>query len=273
MLRSLTGVCRPDTDFIYIGDTLRCPYGDRSAEEIASFVDQLTAWLINQGADAIVMACNTSAARAKKQARRESPVPTFDLLTPTAWHIATSGMKKVGVLATASTAQSHAFARSINVLADDIEVIEVGCPLLVPVVEAGLSKSKEAVEALRVYVLELIEASVEAIIYGCTHYPFLEAALKKVLRKFAPYEIAIINPADLLAEGLGRQSVMTAASYENTLFVTTGDAETFTSIASQCLETKIHNVANLPLSKLLTVIEPLPTLTVESKPVAYPFIL
>ncbi|MBK9142976.1 MAG: glutamate racemase [Candidatus Melainabacteria bacterium] len=271
VLRSLAGVTGQEREFIYIGDTLRCPYGDRSPEEIVAFVNQLTAWLELEGADAIVMACNTSAAHAASELEKRSSVPVFDLVTPTAAYLAGSGLRKVGVIATASTASSHAFANSVRRLTDRVEILETGCPLLVPVVEAGLCRGKEAVEALRVYVLDLIAAGVEAIVYGCTHYPFLEEALLEVLRTHADRDIRIINPADILATSLGAEVTFGTPDYGGTRFMTTGDAETFASIASLCLEANIDDVHNLPLPELLAAAESAPATTrARTQSGAYP---
>jgi glutamate racemase len=242
-----------EKEFVYIGDTLRCPYGDRPVKQVNSYVKQLTSWLLQHNIDAIVMACNTSAAAGKNELVEYSPVPVLDLLDPTASFIAQRGIKKVGVIATVGTANKKAFSSTIKSIDPTIAVTEIGCPLLVPVVEGGLADSLEAQAALRPYVQELIENEVEAIVYGCTHYPFLDSALKAVLNETA-YPALIIDPADCLATTLSGKSTAAlqwqADSFASTKFATTGDAETFAHVASRCLKQNIGPVASVSMSEL-----------------------
>lgn len=242
-----------EKEFVYIGDTLRCPYGDRPVKQVNSYVKQLTSWLLQHNIDAIVMACNTSAAAGKDELVAYSPVPVLDLLDPTAAFIAQRGIKKVGVIATAGTAKKKAFTSTIKSLDHSISVTEVGCPLLVPVVEGGLADSTAAEDALRPYVQELMDNEVEAIVYGCTHYPFLDSALKSVLNQ-SSYPALIIDPADCLATAISGKSTSTlhwqTDSFASTKFATTGDGETFARVASRCLKQNIGPVASVSMSEL-----------------------
>jgi glutamate racemase len=243
-----------EKEFVYIGDTLRCPYGDRPSRQITSYVKQLTSWLLQHNIDAIIMACNTSTAAGKDELVSYSPVPVLDLIDPTAAMIAQRGIKKVGVLATAATARKQAFSAIIKSIDPTIAVTEIGCPLLVPVVEAGLGDAAEAQEALKPYVRELIDQEVEAIVYGCTHYPFLDTALKSVLSSMGNYPALIIDPADCLASSISGKSTGSlnaqADAFHSTKFATTGDAETFGRIASRCLKQNVGPVASVSLNEL-----------------------
>src|SRR5579883_2686978 len=102
VLRSLVSrLYKPDEkQFVYIGDTLRCPYGDRPARQISSYVKQISGWLLQQKIDAIVVACNTSAAASGEELLSYSPVPVFDLLEHTASFVAARKLSRVGVMAT-----------------------------------------------------------------------------------------------------------------------------------------------------------------------------
>lgn len=256
VLRSL--VSRMDEsgekEFVYIGDTLRCPYGDRAVKQINSYVKQLSSWLLQHNIDAIIMACNTSAAAGKDELVSYSPVPVLDLVGPTAAHIAHRGIKKVGVMATASTARKKAFTSAIHSIDPTIAVTEIGCPLLVPVVEAGLAETTEAQEALKPYVRELMAADVEAIVYGCTHYPFLDSALKQVLQNLTAFPALTIDPADCLASVLSGKASgnmhAQADAFVSSRFATTGDADTFARIAGRCLKQNVAPVASVSASEL-----------------------
>lgn len=243
-----------EKEFVYIGDALRCPYGDRPAKQISTYVKQLSNWLLQQQIDAIVMACNTSAAVSKEEVLNNCPVPVFDLLESTANFVSQRGIGKVGVMATNSTASRKAFTKAIQNVDSSIQVTEIGCPLLVPVVEAGLTEAPDAQDALRPYVTELLNQEVDAIIYGCTHYPFLSSALHQLMSTMTANAPLTIDPADCLANVLSGYSVggnaNNADAYSNTRFVTTGDAEKFARLGSRCLKQNIGPVGTVTLTEL-----------------------
>ncbi|MBX9692400.1 MAG: glutamate racemase [Cyanobacteria bacterium] len=255
VLRSF--LARPEAqgkEFVYIGDTLRCPYGDRPRDEISLFVMQLCSWLLQQDIDLLVMSCNTSAALVKEELLARSPVPVVDLLAPTAASIARHGVEKVGVIATAATANQKAFSRSIRQVDSRYEVVEIGCPLLVPVVEAGLAEGPEGRSALIPYVSQLLAEGVEAIVYGCTHYPFLDSSMRAALERLSPEPIVIIDPAEeLMNELFGKQppvrpvKIVEESSHR---IVTTGDAKNFARIASRCLGYEIGIPSNITIKEL-----------------------
>ena len=191
-----------EKEFLYLGDTNRCPYGSRPYEEIKLFVNQLAEWLVQEGADAIVMACNTSAALVGVEMKVVSPVPVYNLLDITAEYIKAIGFERVGIISTETTARTKAFSKAIAKAKSPASVIEFGCPELVPVVENGLANSKKAEEALMPYVRELVRQDVEAIVFGCTHYPFLRAALNRTIRKLTDKTIVAIDPSEILASEL-----------------------------------------------------------------------
>ncbi len=256
VLRSLVGRLEYNTEkeFVYIGDTLRCPYGNRPPRQVTTYVKQLTSWLLQFNLDVIVMACNTSAAVGKDELVSYSPVPVLDLMGPTARFIKERGVRRVGVMATAATARKKAFSQQINSLDPKILVNEIGCPLLVPVVEAGLADSQDAQDALKPYVKELLEADVEAVVYGCTHYPFLDSALKSVLSSMTAYPPLIIDPAECLANAISGKPAKVGGpqpdAFFSCRFATTGDAETFAHNAGRCLKQNIGSVTTVTMNEL-----------------------
>ena len=136
-LHQLASVCRTHTfEFVYLGDTARCPYGNRQPAEIHEFIRQIVAFLAAKHVDHVVMACNTSAALGVDQARQVSPVPVHDLISPTA-KFAAANYRRIGVMATQATVNSRAFANRIEYLAPEAQVLEIACPKLVPLGEAG----------------------------------------------------------------------------------------------------------------------------------------
>jgi glutamate racemase len=159
-----------DINFVYFGDTARCPYGNRTAGEISAYVHEIISWLNRQNVDAIVMACNTSAALAHESACASTTVPILDLISPTASY-AIQSATKIGVMATASTVRSKAFSKAIQSLNPALEVIEVGCPELVPIVESGRFEDPATSVILSRYIKEFQDQEIDALILGCTHFP------------------------------------------------------------------------------------------------------
>lgn len=258
-----------DKHFVYIGDTLRCPYGDRPGREVVTYVTQLSSWLVQQEIDLLVMSCNTSTAVAKNELQALSPVPVVDLISHTANYIARTDLQRVGVIATSATAKKRAFTQAIRTAKRSVDVTEVGCPLLVPVVEAGLSSEKEARDALLPYVNQLLSKRVQAIVYGCTHYPFLGSALENLLDAVSPEPIQIIDPAEILAATLMGQAVPISevgpADFARCRFVTTGDAETFKRVGSRCLGQDLGYVNNITVNELQVAVDRLRTRDLPGK--------
>jgi glutamate racemase len=186
----------PHSPSLYLGDTARVPYGERSTEEIRSIAAEVVHWLQQQGIGVLVMACNTSNALALDVAVAEAGVPVVGLIDSVA---ATLSADRIGVLATPATAGSGAYRRAIHACNPDAEVIEVGCPAFVPLIEAGDLRHPELRHAARTYLDPLLEQDVQAIVLGCTHYPLLMPLLQDLL----PAGVSLVDPAQAAVQRLG----------------------------------------------------------------------
>ncbi len=226
-------------EFVYFADTARCPYGGRSQSEIQNFVKQIVHWLSLNETDLVIMACNTSAALIEPAKRVEFALPMLDLLQSTAMSIKERGLKRIGVMSTKATANSRAFTHSIKEKLPEAEVFELACPDLVPLVESHKAKTREAVAALHPYLLELTSNNVEAIVYGCTHFPFLEESMRRVLSELNAGQIQLIDPAFFLRAELTLDMTTQQENSQFQLdfdqinrrcrFVTTGNIDSFAS--------------------------------------------
>ena len=221
--------------FVYIADTARCPYGDRSEQEITRYVEQIVSFLDSSGVDRVVMACNTSAAVAASRAQEVSSAPVHDLITPSARYVA-ARYKRVGVIATSTTCKKQAFSRAIKNLNADCEVIEIPCPDLVPLVESGQLAGPVVDATIAKYVDQLKEFNVDALIFGCTHFPFLNDAFEKALPG-----VQLINPAEHLSTLLlgvreEKERIPRAVDFQKSVYFTTGSAESFANAAELCLK-------------------------------------
>lgn len=179
---------------VYLGDTARVPYGSRAPSEIRAIAAEVVAWLKDQDVSTVVMACNTTNALARDVAEGQAGVPVVGLIGAAAALVRES---RVGVLATPATVASGAYRESIEALHPGSLVVQQACPDFVPRIEAGDLSSPKLRELAMGYLSPLLEASVESVILGCTHYPLLEPLLRSLL----PDGIRLIDPA----EGVARQ--------------------------------------------------------------------
>jgi glutamate racemase len=207
------------------------------------------------------MACNTSAACAGEEAREHFALPVHELIAPTAEHVASLGVK-TAVLATASTVQRKAFSRAINACNPLVEVIEVACPELVPIIERGEMDAPETLDVLWNYVRDLRAQQVKAAIFGCTHYPFLSEQLAQLMP-----DTLLIDPAEQLARALicANDSIFGTVDKERSNRITrelfiTGDPETFSATAEICLGQHPGTVYGVSLEE---IIDSLPAITVS----------
>jgi len=186
----------PQTSCLYLGDTARVPYGQRSTQEIRAIAAEVVHWLRQQGVGVLLMACNTSNALALDVAEAEAGVPVLGLIDSVAAEITGA---RVGILATPATAASGAYRRAIQACQPATQVLEVGCPAFVPLIEAGDLEAPELRLAAQAYLSPLLEAGVDTIVLGCTHYPLLAPLLGSLL----PAGVRLVDPALATARRLG----------------------------------------------------------------------
>jgi glutamate racemase len=177
----------PGAHFLYLGDTARLPYGAKSQQTIARYALSSAAFLLAQGADMYVVACNTASALALDELKAALPIPVIGVIEPgvqAAAHLLPTThypLPTVLVLATTATVQSAAYSKACAALG--LAVHEKACPLLVPLVEEGWIDHPVTAEVLRIYLQEaLLEApTVSTLVLGCTHYPLLKPLIERTL--------------------------------------------------------------------------------------------
>jgi glutamate racemase len=186
----------PSENILYFGDTKRVPYGSKSKEEILAIVREIIDWMLLSNIKAVAMACNTSSALALETVRTEYDIPIFGLIEPTAKYIQSCGgdIKKVGVIATEATVKSNNYSKLIKQYSQEKQVIEIPCPGLVEIIEAGQASSKKAYKEVKNFIDPLLAADVDKIVLGCTHYPFIS----DIIRDISGREDILINPAEYM---------------------------------------------------------------------------
>ncbi len=215
----------PNEKLIYLADSLHCPYGAKSAEEIIELSRANTRFLLNKGCKLIVVACNTATASAIETLRAEFSVPFVGMepaVKPAAQNTNTG---KIGILATKGTFEGRLFKETSQKYAQGIDtLIQIG-EGLVELVENNEMDSEKGRKLLVSYINPMIDAGVDQIVLGCTHYPFFIPLLKQLV----PKSIQIIDPAPAIALRtknilleLGTQSSLTTVLPE---FYSTGDTK------------------------------------------------
>lgn len=191
----------PQEDYIYFSDNAHCPYGDKSRDYIIDRARYISDFLLKEGADIIVVACNTATAAAISTLRDEYPGISFIGMEPAVKPAAEKTRTGVvGVLATAGTLKADKYLNTREKFADNVKVVEHVGKGFVELVEKGILSGKEAEDIVSESVGPLLDAGADTIVLGCTHYPFLSETIAKVASELAPErEISIIDPAPAVA--------------------------------------------------------------------------
>ena len=247
----------PHEDVIYLADTARVPYGDKSRDDIVQFSRQIMDFLTGRGCKMLVVACNTSSAIALPDMAQRLDVPIVGMIVPgAAKAVRTTRNGRIGIMATNNTAKSGAYGRAIRNLLPEAEVYEVGCPLLVPMVESGQLEGERVREAIRGYIGDMLERGIDTLIYGCTHYPYLREEIGKV----AGETVRLVDPAIEVADEVRKITefdftgrVADGGKPQGSLEVlVTGDTEAFKSSGLRLLGRGLDDVKHLDLEDLIS---------------------
>ena len=196
----------PHARFAFLGDTARLPYGSKSRRTIARYAAQSAQFLVNQqGAEFLVIACNTASALALDAIQDAVPVPVLGVIEPGAAAARAASLTgDVLVIATAATVESRAYTAACCALG--LRALEMACPLLVPLVEEGWTDHQVTAEVIRIYLAELnAEAAAQGmnpdtLVLGCTHYPLLRPLIEQAV----PAGMRVIDSAEAAAEAAVR---------------------------------------------------------------------
>lgn len=198
----------PEAEFLYLGDTARLPYGSKSQATIVRYALSSTRFLLDQGADFLVIACNTASALALTEIRASTAVEVLGVIETGANEARSSSQTRdILVIGTDATIASHAYAAACR--ERGLRALEKACPLLVPLVEEGWVDHPVTAEVVRIYLTELLEQAQETdmdpdtLVLGCTHYPLLrpmmEAALMPAIRVIDSAQATASQAARMLA--------------------------------------------------------------------------
>ncbi len=233
----------PGESILYLGDTARLPYGDKSPRTVRRYTRRNVDFLLARGVKAVVVACNTASALALHEL--DYPLPIWGVVEPGAAAAVAATAGRVGVIATESTIRSDAYARAIRRLDPTIEISSRACPLFVPLVEEGWIDDGISRQIAERYLRPLLDVGVDTLVLGCTHYPVLKPVLQQVTGTGVRLVDAAETVARQVAHGLETLGLAGSAGSEASHhFCVTDSGEHFARVAQDLLA---HGVTLGPL--------------------------
>lgn len=234
----------PNESTIYIGDTARGPYGPRKIAEVREFSLEIIDFLVQRGCKAIVIACNTASSAMLRDARERFQVPIIEVIQPAARRaVAATRSGKVGVIGTNATIDSGSYLDAFAA-APQLEITSKACPKFVEYVERGETSGTEITQVAREYLAPMIDAKVDTLVLGCTHYPLLTGVISYVMGE----GVTLVSSAEetakdlyrvLVEKNLLRDVASTPPTHE---FLATGDSDQFEILARRFLGPEVSKV-------------------------------
>jgi glutamate racemase len=246
-------VSLPHEDFLYLGDTARFPYGDRSAEELLEFARELAGILLDRGAKLLVIACNSATAAAAPALRAElaGRVPVVSVVTPESRLAAAATVNgRVGLIATPATVGSGAYASALAEAAPDAELHAVASAELAPLIQEGGEVDHRVVACVDGVCRPLKQARVDTVILGCTHYPLVRPVLQRALGR----GVSIVTSGQAIADEVdAKLREADVAQDENRRgryeFMATGEPDEFRRLGIRFLQLPIAEVEHVDVAK------------------------
>lgn len=248
-------VALPHEDFLYLGDTARFPYGQRSPDELRAFSVEIAEELVSRGAKLLVVACNSATAAALPHLQEqfggtgEEGIDVLGVVGPESQSaVVATRSGRVGLLATPATVASQAYDRAVAAADPHVRLFKVACPDLAPIIQGGFPFDEAVMDTVREYCVPLRDARVDTVILGCTHYPLVRPMLQRMLGP----QVTLIAPGAAIARrvtcalearGLASQST-DEGDYR---FLSTGDPESFKALGTRFLQMPLTHVAQVRL--------------------------
>ncbi len=253
-------VALPHEDFLYLGDTGRFPYGERSAEQLARFAAEIAEELLRRRAKLLVVACNSATAAALPELQRRMMqttlgVDALGVVRPEALRaVAATRSGRIGLLATPTTVASGAYERAVRAIDPHVTLHAVPCPTLAPIIQAGEQFDERAVATVREACAPLREAGVDTVILGCTHYPLIQPMLQRMLGP----AVTLVGSGAALARqvehALSTRGLSNPRAGEGEYrFLCTGDVDAFRELGTRFLQMPLGEVERIELAAVEAV--------------------
>jgi glutamate racemase len=247
-------VSLPSEDYLYLGDTARFPYGNRSRTDLQAFAIEITERLLADGAKLIVVACNavSSAALGAVEDHIERRCLEIDVIgvVASATQLAVAGSRsgRIGLMATPATVASGAYERAVHAADPHVHLESVACPDLAPIIQSGFPFDEQIVGTVRDYCAPLREADVDTVILGCTHYPLVAPMLQRMLGRGVTLVTSGAGVARGVERALASRGLLTPHAGEGSYrFECTGDVESFHALGTRFLQMPLGDVVHVDL--------------------------
>lgn len=237
----------PGENIIYFGDTARVPYGTRSRETVIKYSIENTEFLMSKGIKALVVACNTASSVSLAFLRREFAVPVIGVVEPGARAVAAATkLKKVAVIGTEATVNSHSYEEAIKAIDSSVEVSSIACPLFVPLIEEGWLNGEIVKLTAEKYLSSLRYNGVDSLVLGCTHYPMIKDVIKDVVG--VRLIDSAVETAKEVKQVLEEKGMLRQSGEEGSReFFVTDFPEKFSHVGENFLGHKILNISKIDL--------------------------
>lgn len=222
----------PNEDLLYLGDTARAPYGEKTIPQVRAYALECLDLLVDEGVKALVIACNSASSAVLRDARERYDVPIVDVILPAARRAATVTKNgRIGVICTAATKASQSYEDAFAAV-PGVKLMTQACPRFVPFVEAGVTGGDELLEAAEGYLRPLADAGMDTLVLGCTHYPLLAGPISYLLGD----QVTLVSSSDECARQAYRTLTDAGLTHSepreaSRRFLTTGNPERFAGFA------------------------------------------
>ena len=248
-------VSLPGEDYLYLGDTARFPYGERTQQELQAFASEIAEHLLAAGAKLLVIACNAASSAAlpavEAKLRREGrEIDVIGVVGP-ATQLAVAGSRsgRIGLLATPATVASGAYERAVGAADPHVHLESVGCPDLAPIIQGGFPFDERVVETVRGYCVPLREAQVDTVILGCTHFPLVAPMLQRSLGRGVALVTSGAGVARSVERALASRGLLNPQTGEGAYrFLSTGEVESFRALGTRFLQMPLGEVVHVDLA-------------------------
>jgi glutamate racemase len=240
----------PHEDLVYVGDTGRYPYGPRPQAQVRSFAHQITDYLVDRhDVKMVIVACNTAAAAALAELQHEHDVPVVGVIEPGVRSlVAATRNGHVGVIGTVGTIGSGAYQRAVIDAHEGVKLTCAACPGFVEFVERGETGSDQVHVLAERLLAPLVEAEIDTLLLGCTHYPFLARTISDVMGR----DVVLVSSADETAFGVRKiletSDVARANDHAHDAthrFLSSGDVERFRDLGRQLLGPELDHAESV----------------------------
>lgn len=243
----------PSESFIYLGDTARVPYGNKSASTVARYATNIATSLVEMGCKALVIACNTASAYAGDAVAAAVDVPTVDVVGPVSEQVAREAGGTVAVLGTRGTVSSQAYVEAIHRVDPTRRVVQQACPLFVPLAEEGWTEGAIPEQIAHAYLDALCASEAPRdFILGCTHYPLLRSTLLGVLTRALGEPPRLhdsgIATAGRLREILAARNLLARGDARPPRWLVTDSPNSFATVAQRFLGRAPRGVEHIDLA-------------------------